>query len=115
MCNCEFCHTQFYPRPQVKCPRACPACQLQRQRDNEKDWRNRNPRYSDPSYHRVCRRERIRVLRERACALVKCLKIGGDMTGVALAIDFLTADLVEFVIGLGIRRVNKFWPQETAA
>ena len=31
---CEFCHTEFIPRPQIKKPRACShsACQKKRQR-----------------------------------------------------------------------------------
>ena len=112
MCTCEFCHTQFSPRPQVKRPRACPSCQTLRQRDNENCWRKENPRYSSPLYHELRRKERERKLKAAADALSKCIRIGKDMIGLNLEMAELGPVLAEFLITLGVRRVNKFWSSE---
>src|SRR4051812_33789276 len=105
---CEFCHTEYKSRPQVKRPRACTSCQRQRQRTNEKDWRNRNPRYSDPAYHKVCREQRFKKLNEVVTILSSCLKVGKTFLGLDIAMDLVSGALGEFLFALGIRRVNKF-------
>lgn len=106
MRNCEFCHTEFYPRPQVKKPRACPCCQVQRQRSNEKDWRNRNPKYSMAMYHEIMRRKRERKIRAVTEALSDCIKVGREMSGLKFESKELAALLSEFIVGLGVRRLN---------
>ena len=112
MNTCEFCSTDYRPRPQVKKPRACERCQMQRQRSNEKDWRIRNPRYSSALYHRVQRCVRTRRLNAIAQLLLKCVQVGKDMMGMAVAMEVLTPALGEFLQQLGIRRANKFWRGE---
>lgn len=114
MDNCQFCHNQYQSRPQVKKPRACTNCQEYRQRSNEKDWRIRNPKYSCPLYHKLRRQERIRKLKAAAASLLKCLKVGKEMMGMTLAMDVFEMLLEDFLLGLGIRRVNKFWISEIA-
>lgn len=78
MHTCEFCHTDFKPRPQVKKPRACANCQGKRQRSNEYDWRLRNPQYSCAEYHILMREKRKRWLKEAAVRLMKCIEVGRD-------------------------------------
>lgn len=114
MHKCEFCHTEFNPRPQVKSPRACPACQGVRQRDNEYNWRKRNPKYSSAEYHELRRNQRNEKLQAIAQALSKCIRVGKELAGVKVEMAELGAALTEFLIGLGIRRVNKFWVSELA-
>ena len=114
MRNCEFCHTEYTPRPQVKKPRACADCQKPRQRDNEYRWRKANPRYSLPLYYEQWRKDRDKRLKTAVDALSKCIRIGKDMVGMNLEMDELGAALTEFLYTLGIRRVNKLWKSEMA-
>jgi hypothetical protein len=112
MHKCEFCNTEFQPRPQVKKPRACSSCQVQRQRSNEKDWRSRNPRYSNAIYHELMRRSREKKLKAVIEALLECIRIGKTMSGLTFEARELSSLLTEFVLGLGVRRLNKFWSFE---
>lgn len=114
MCICEFCHTEYTPRPQVKKPRACPGCQKQRQRDNEYCWRKLNPRYASAQYHELQRGIRDRKLKAAADALSECIRIGKEMVGINLEMKELGVALMEFLHTLGIRRVNKLWKSEMA-
>jgi hypothetical protein len=114
MHKCEFCNTEFNPRPQVKNPRACAACQGLRQRDNEYDWRKRNPKYSDAKYHELMRGLREKRLKAIAAVISKCIGIGKDMTGTNLEMNEFGMALTRFLLALGIRRVNKFWLSELA-
>ena len=107
MCTCEFCHSEFRPRPQVKNPRACPGCQKTRQRSNENDWRKRNPKYSDPVYHKLQRELRKKRLIAVAKSLSECIRVGKVMLGLSLGMGELGLVLTEFLQQLGIRRVNK--------
>ena len=112
MNNCEFCHNDFHSRPQVKRPRACPSCQKERQRSNEKDWRILNPQYFSALYHKLMREERMRKLKVAAKLLSKCIGVGKEMLGMTLAVDDLGAIFWKLLVELGIRRVNKFWGAE---
>jgi hypothetical protein len=114
MHKCEFCHTEFSSRPQVKNPRACPACQGLRQRNNEYDWRKRNPTYSSAAYHELRRSQRQAKLNGIAQALVKCIKLGKALMGMDLKMEELSLALAEFLSMHGIRRVNKFWNSNLA-
>ena len=106
---CEFCHSQFEPRRQVKNPRACgeERCQRLRQQGNERSWRARHSDLYDGAYHSVKRRQRQRVMGELVKRVCQCFKIGASMLG--LGIDELAvAELLErFFARLGVRRVNK--------
>ncbi len=110
MQDCEFCHSQFKPRPQVKSPRACgkQECQRERQRENEKAWHSRNPGIYDGKYHSVKRRERLQELRKIAGRLKECLAVGATMLGVTVDEGQILLILERFLLGLGIRTANKF-------
>jgi hypothetical protein len=114
MHKCEFCHTEFQPRPQVKRPRACVSCQDKRQRSNEYDWRMRNPQYSSAEYHELMREKRKKCLKEAAERLVKCIEVGRDFLGVSLRMDGIEIVLAEFLASLGVRRLNKLWDLQIA-
>ena len=108
MRTCEFCHTDFKPRPQVKKPRACANCQGKRQRSNEYDWRLRNPQYSSGEYHELMREKRKRWLKEAAERLLKCVEVGRNFLGVSFSIDGMEIVLTEFLTSLGTRRLNVY-------
>ena len=112
MCTCEFCLTQFSPRPQVKKPRACPDCQMRRQRDNENRWRKQNPRYSYALYYLQWRKDRDQRLKAAAESLAECIRVGKDLLGVNVGMKELAPVLREFLSQLGIRRINKFWNEK---
>ena len=113
---CEFCHTQYHSRPQVKKPRACPRCQKRRQQANEKAWKQRNLGLYDGEYHRAQREVRLRKLRLKIEAWIRCMEVGGTFLGVAAFAatmrDELVSTLLKLIAGLGFRRANKFWPIE---
>lgn len=110
--QCEFCGEGFHSRPQVKNPRAClnRICQQKRQRSNELDWRQRNSTRFDPQYHRICKESRMKQLRDVSKAISHCLITGARFVGKVLSIDLFEAVLFQFLVSLGIRRINKFWP-----
>ena len=115
MCTCEFCNTEFEPRPQVKNPRACSNCQNARQRANEKEWRNRHLGLYDGKYHQVKRESRNAAIKTKVKDLIKCVEVGGTLLGIAITKEIQESFgdiLLKFLFGLGIRRANKFWPLE---
>jgi hypothetical protein len=114
MCTCEFCNTSFQPRPQVKSPRACGSCQGIRQRNNEYDWRKRNPKYSNAEYHELMRGLREKRIKAIAETLSQCVRVGKEMTGTKLEMKEFGLALTCFLLTLGVRRVNKFWLSEFA-
>ena len=63
---CNYCHTPFSPRPQVKNPKACPKgdCQKARQRGNEKHWRERNKVHYPKDYYELQRCKRAQAISE---------------------------------------------------
>jgi len=71
-CICEICHKYFLPNKYHPNQKICSSleCQYQRQLNNMKKWRNRNPKYfryreaRDGSWKATCR-ERSRKWREK--------------------------------------------------
>ena len=119
MCICEFCHTEYTPRPQVKKPRACTECQELRQAANEKAWKDKNVGLYDGEYHRVRRSGRIRKLRAKIENWIRCMEVGGRLLGVPAFLRENRAELasafLKFLSRLGITHANKFWPLEIAS
>lgn len=113
MFTCEFCNSEFSPRPQVKKPRACQSCQRLRQRANEKAWREENLGYYDGKYHSSQRKARKAAIEEKIIALLKCIEVGGTVLGVPLTKEILKsfqAQFLKFISALGFRYANKLWP-----
>lgn len=108
---CEFCLSEYVVRPQVINPRACQAfeCQLKRQRLNERDWRLRHPELRGTRYHSIRRQQRLQRIQMMATILQRCLQIGVDLLGVKIGIDPFLEDFKEFLLNMGVRRINKFW------
>jgi hypothetical protein len=115
MCTCEFCNTEFEPRPQVKIPKACKDCQKARQRANEKAWRNKHLGIYDGKYYQVKRESRKAKIKMKVKDLIKCVEVGGTLLGIAITKEIQESFcdiLLKFLIGIGIRRANKFWALE---
>jgi len=111
--QCEFCTANFFPRPQVKNPRACERsdCQKKRQRSNELAWRARNHALSDPKYHRLRKLARLKLLKQACETLLRYLNTGATIFGQAVMLEEVRLFFFQFLVSLGVRRVNKFWPQ----
>ena len=111
--QCEFCSVTFHPRPQVKKPRACgrPDCQRKRQRSNELAWRERNGTLSDPKYHRAQKQVRLKRLQQLAEVFSRCFKTGALFLNETLSSVPIQGLLLEFLLALGVRRINKVWPE----
>lgn len=108
--TCEICGDFFTPRPQIKNPRACEkkSCQKARQRLNEREWREKNRPFIDPSYFRLKRQERHKVLRRITDKLFECLRIGNTFLGSPVNLDKLRTFFFQFLKALGIRTAKKF-------
>ena len=106
---CEFCHTSFRPRAQVKHPRACSKCQKARQRANEDAWHERNPKYSDKLYHLVQKKQRMKRLGELVQIIVECLRVGKDFLRHNFDLEKTRVLFSQFLADVGIREINKFW------
>ena len=113
---CEFCLADYEVRPQVKKPRACqlPECQAKRQRANEYEWRGRHLGLYDSKYHEVMRERRARRIRSIATSFQKCIQIGVTLAGVDLKLAEFGLVFEKFLLGLGVRQINKFWMLENA-
>ena len=111
MLICSYCHSPFRPRPQVKNPRACSrkACQRARQRDNEEAWRLRHKGRFDSQYHRDQRRRRMKHIQTVITAILECLRIGAAISQATSKIVGMGELVRRFILGLGVRRLNKFW------
>jgi hypothetical protein len=111
---CEFCLTNFECRPQVKSPRAClkPECQRLRQRANEREWRDSNPKYLDKKYHQCQREGREKRIVAITEALKRCLSVGRDLLGLKFKADEIATFLKRWLLDLGMRQINKFWSGE---
>ena len=114
MHTCEFCLSKFDCRPQVKNPRAClkPECQRQRQRANEREWKERNPKYLNAKYHQAKREVREKRIQQVAAVLKKCLSIGRDLLGRTFELERIAAFLERWLLDLGMRQINQFWTDE---
>lgn len=109
MCICEFCHTSFQPRAQVKRPRACSKCQKERQKANEDAWHERNPKYSDREYHQVQKKQRLKRLGELVGIILECLRVGKDFLKQNFDLEKTRVLFSKFLSVVGIREINKFW------
>jgi len=103
----------FYPRPQVKNPRACNKCQGKRQQANEREWRERNKQHlPNKHYHRLRRLLRIKKLKDLAAYLSHCLEVGmrfANLKGLeTVGLKDLAEYFSQFLHNLGIRAANKF-------
>jgi len=112
--RCEFCQTEYRPRAQVKNPKAClnADCQRARQRANEKAWREQHTHLSSKEYHRVRRKQRAHKLQAVVASILKCLEVGARFLNQPVEHGAFLEFLEAFVLELGIRRANKFWPGE---
>ena len=108
---CQFCNLEFNPRPQVKHPRACGSslCQGERQRTNEKDWRNLQSKTGSGRYDAVQRGLRNSAIKAIVAEILKCLGIGRRITGLPEFRPELSGFFTKIFLGLGIREINKFW------
>ena len=113
---CEFCLADFEVRPQVKKPRACqkPECLKKRQCANEREWRGRHLGLYDSKYHEVMRGRRLERIQLIATAFQKCIQIGVNLTGMDLKLAEFGVAFEKFLLGLGVRQINKFWMLENA-
>jgi hypothetical protein len=107
MHECEFCRTDFLSRPQVKNPRACENCQSLRQRANEREWHERQSKFSD-RYHQLRRGQRLKLIEALTKVLMECLSVGGRLLGTPLNLEKLCEVLTRFLVELGVRQINKF-------
>ncbi len=110
--QCEYCGARFNPRPQVKNPRACKksGCQKKRQRSNELACRSRSYGVRDSEYHRICKAARLACILRVIEIIVKCLTVGTRILGETVAVEAFRALLLNFFVRLGVRKINKFWP-----
>jgi hypothetical protein len=108
---CEFCSREFVSRPQVKAPRACnnKRCQSERQKTNEKDWRNRNLGFYDRKYHAVQRALRLAAIKKILTEILKCLGTGRRMYGYPDVGPEFCKFLCKIFHSAGSRVVNKLW------
>ena len=106
----NFCHTSFLPRPQVKNPRACQlkSCQLERQKANEKAWREQNWGLYDSKYHSIRKVQRHRTINHMTTQVVSCIKAGKTLLGHHLDLEVIKEYLAELFLSLGIRKLKKF-------
>lgn len=113
---CEFCVSDYESRPQVKNPRACQKaeCQHERQRANEREWRERHQGLYNVDYHSAKKQQRIRRLQSIMVALQKCFQVGVSLSGVKIAMAEFSKIFEGFILGLGVRQINKFWKLEDA-
>jgi len=111
--QCEFCHDEFVPRPQVKHPRACQKCQQHRQKKNEEEWRKKNKDLYSSIDHRTYREQRGRRISGLVMFVLRSMKIGFSFLGLTelqTTHKDLEKDLVRFFDRIGLRQINKFWP-----
>lgn len=107
---CKYCHKTYQARPQVKSPKACPKCQKKRQRENEKDWRNKNKGPHDAIYHKTKRLKRIEKLKVLAVELIQAIIAGFTLKDVKINLVIFKKKFTLFFIALGIRRAKKLCP-----
>ncbi len=110
MCICEFCHTPFCNRPQVKQPRACKNCQRLRQQANELEWRERHPDLYDKKYHAIKKQLRDDALTKRAELAIEYLRAGALIKGDRINIEKFGLKISELFFRVGIFEINKLWP-----
>ena len=108
--TCNFCDTEYSPRPQVKSPRACSkmSCQNQRQRSNEREWRQKNGGKYGSEYFRKWRKQSHQRKNRLAVELLESLKVGMTLRG-RQEFDFgiFREFIGDFLGSLGMRSANK--------
>jgi len=111
MTKCKFCNRNFEARPQVKHPVACNhlLCQKKRQRENEKEWRQRNPNKFRAKYHNTQRKLRTKFLSEVLNQLTRAISIGMKMLNLKMQESTFFNIFKKFFLQLGATRINKFW------
>jgi hypothetical protein len=60
------------------------------------------------------REKRNQLLKAAAAQLSKCITVGRDFLGMSLKVDDLGPILAEFLLSLGVRRLNKFWDLQSS-
>ncbi|OFZ79009.1 MAG: hypothetical protein A2583_14920 [Bdellovibrionales bacterium RIFOXYD1_FULL_53_11] len=76
-------------------------------------WRQRNAA-SDPQYHRICKLIRLKRLRQISEIISRCLSTGATFLNKKISSELTQEFLLQFLLDLGIRKVNKFWPEAFA-
>jgi len=114
MCTCNYCLNLYNPRPQVKNQKACQkeSCQIARQRDNEREWRERNKIHYGKDYQEQKRDERDNAVLKMIEDIFKCLNVGKEFLDKAINLKEINFNefkkiLICFFSELGIRRLNK--------
>lgn len=112
MTKCEFCHKSFTPRPQTKKARACDdrECQNQRQRLNEKEWKNKHKGEYGAKFYREYRVERFKVISQLVERIVRVLRIGCTAVCENFSLEDFKEVLLPFLSRLGLGRANKLCP-----
>ena len=112
MCKCEICGSSFTPRPQTKKARACSdrQCQIQRQRLNEKEWKNKHKAEYGAQFYREYREERVGVISKLVERILRVLQIGCTALHEKFSLEDFKKVLIPFLSRLGIRRANKLCP-----
>ncbi len=111
MCICEICKEEFTPRPQIKNPRACSkyACQRERQRRNERDWREKNADLYDRIYHQIQKQKREEKMELILNTIMALLEVGQRFHRMYLNLSKARVFFFEILKSLGLRRINKLW------
>jgi len=108
--TCSYCHDIYTPRVQVKNPKACnkSECQKHRQRDNERDWHQKNKNLYDQKYHQIKRKIRKENFDTIINLVIDALLIGLRFKGKNIKDNLQKLTL--FFSSLGIRQINKLCP-----
>jgi hypothetical protein len=106
---CNYCSAIFFPRPQVKQPKACPKCQAKRQRENEKAWRIKNKDRFGAVYAKTQKELRKERLLEIADVMAEGLLTGLRFKGKSINLKETAESLFQWLLFIGIRRVNKLY------
>ncbi len=114
--TCEFCSTLFEPRPQTKNPRACNnnnnQCQRERQRANEREWREKNQSVYDSEYHEIQKDKRAKQIEEAYQLILKCLETGSTFLNQKTNFNEFMKIFYRIFFSLGVKRINKLCPPD---
>ena len=114
--TCEFCSTQFEPRPQIKNPKACnkETCQRARQRQNENDWHQKHKDFyiKNAKYHKEQRIERYRLIMQIINDLLDAMFSGFRFKKIQVNCELFKTLFHNFMCRIGIRKINKFYSAE---
>ncbi len=82
-----------------------------RQRSNELTWRQSNSAVIDPQYHRIRKAARLKRLRQILELISRCLRTGATFLNEKIPFEVTQEFLFQFLLELGVRKINKFWPE----